>query len=130
VSKSTDRDNSFDDRWEIDMDLLGQLIGQHLKLYPLFENITILGCGYIGKALAEYWQEAGHLVAGATRCRELEVLPIESTLKIVPIDGNDLTAMSSLMTGQNTLVVSPASAQSIDVAHYQTAYLNTVMDSP
>ncbi len=55
---SIGRNNPFDEHIPtIDMDLLSKSIGQQHQGRPIFENIAILGCGYVGGALADCWQE-------------------------------------------------------------------------
>jgi nucleoside-diphosphate-sugar epimerase len=124
----TDKSNSLNENTPaIDMNLLQQLINQQAERHPLFENITILGCGYVGTALAEYWQEQGHLVTGTTTSRAREFLLAEAVSKVVVMKGNDFTAMHSLLQGQNTVVVSvaPTGTQEVDAATYEKTYLDT-----
>ena len=62
-----DRNNPFDEHIPtFDMDLLQKLIGQQSRHRQTFENIAILGCGYVGGTLADHWQDRGHFVTGTT----------------------------------------------------------------
>jgi nucleoside-diphosphate-sugar epimerase len=123
-----DRNNPFDEHIPtLDMDLLGKLIRQQAQRRTDFENIAILGCGYVGSALADCWQEQGHIVTGTTTSRE-RVAPLEEIVaKVVLMRGDDLTAMHSLLEGQDTLVVTiaPTGFQQADDATYETTYLTT-----
>jgi nucleoside-diphosphate-sugar epimerase len=124
----TDKSNPFNENTPaIDMHLLQQLISQQAERHPLFENITILGCGYVGSALAEHWQEQGHFVTGTTTSRAREFLLAEAVSKVVVMSGDNFKAIHSLLQGQNTLVVSvaPSGAWEADMATYQTTYLDT-----
>jgi nucleoside-diphosphate-sugar epimerase len=123
----TDRNSPFDENVPaMDMSLLQQLIGQHAQRHPLFENITILGCGYVGTALAEYWQEQGHLVTGTTTSPERVALLAETVSTAVVMKGNDIQ-VRSLLEDRNTLVVSvaPTGFQAADEANYENTYLAT-----
>ena len=51
---------------ELDMALLQKLLQQQAQRRLLSENIAILGCGYVGCAIADYWQKQGHFVTGTT----------------------------------------------------------------
>ncbi|WP_309732411.1 SDR family oxidoreductase [Chamaesiphon sp. OTE_75_metabat_556] len=124
---SADRNSPFDENVPaMDMSLLQQLIGQHAQRHPLFENITILGCGYVGTALAEYWQEQGHLVTGTTTSPDRVALLSKTVSTAVVMKGNDLR-VSSVLEDRNTLVVSvaPTGFQAADEASYAETYLAT-----
>ena len=124
---SADRNSPFDENVPaMDMSLLQQLIGQHAQRHPLLENITILGCGYVGTALAEYWQEQGHLVTGTTTSPDRVALLSETVSTAVVMKGNDLR-VSSVLEDRNTLVVSvaPTGFQAADEASYAETYLAT-----
>jgi nucleoside-diphosphate-sugar epimerase len=124
----TDKSNHFNENTPaIDLNLLQRLISQQAERHPLFENIAILGCGYVGSALAEHWQEQGHFVTGTTTNRKREFLLAEAVSKVVVMNGNDFTAVHSLLQGQNTVVVSvaPTGSQEANTAIYETTYIDT-----
>ena len=109
------------------MDLLRQLMQQQIPRRPIFENIAILGCGYVGSALADYWQEQGHLITGTTTSQE-KVAALSATIsRVVAMKGNDRTAVRSLLQDQSTLVVSvaPTGSQEANDATYEETYLDT-----
>jgi nucleoside-diphosphate-sugar epimerase len=123
-----DRNNPFDEHIPaFDMDLLSKLIRQQAQSRSILENIAILGCGYVGSALAACWQEQGHFVTGTTTSRERLARLGELVSKAVVIKGDDLTAVHSLLEGQDTLVVSvaPSGFQQADEAAYADTYLTT-----
>jgi nucleoside-diphosphate-sugar epimerase len=123
-----DRNNPFDEHIPtLDMNLLQKLISQQSRHRSIFENIAILGCGYVGSTLADYWQDRGHFVTGTTTSSSRVAALAGSVSKAVVMRGNDLTAVSSLLEGQDTLVVSiaPTGFQEADAATYETTYLDT-----
>ncbi len=125
---SIGRNNPFDEHIPtIDMDLLSKLIGQQHQGRPIFENIAVMGCGYVGGALADCWQEQGHFVTGTTT-RNYRVAAISANVsQAVVMTGDDLTAVQLLLEGQHTLVVSvaPTSSQEVDDKTYEHTYLTT-----
>jgi nucleoside-diphosphate-sugar epimerase len=123
-----DRNNPFDEHIPaFDMDLLSQLIRQQAQSRSILENIAILGCGYVGSALAACWQEQGHFVTGTTTSRERLARLGELVSKAVVMKGDDLPAVHSLLEGQDTLVVSiaPTGSRQADEATYADTYLTT-----
>jgi nucleoside-diphosphate-sugar epimerase len=112
---------------ELNMDHLQQLIRQQTQRRPLFENIAVLGCGFVGSPLADYWQDRGHSVTGTTTSRE-RVASLAATLsRVVLMKGDDVAAVGSLLQGQDTLVVSvaPTGFQEAKAATYESTYLAT-----
>ena len=112
---------------ELNMDHLRQLMGQQAQRRAIFENIAILGCGYVGSALAEYWEDRGHCVTGTTTSRE-RIASLSATLsKVVLMRGDNVTAVQDLLQGQNTLVVSaaPSGSQEASEVDYEATYLTT-----
>ncbi len=109
------------------MDLLRQLMQQQIPCRPIFENIAILGCGYVGSALADYWQERGHLVTGTTTSPERVVALSAIMSRVAVMKGHDQTAVESLLQDQSTLVVSvaPTGFQEANEATYEKTYLDT-----
>jgi nucleoside-diphosphate-sugar epimerase len=112
---------------ELNMDQLRQLMNQQAQRRPIFENIAILGCGYVGSALADYWQEQGHCVTGTTTSRGRVAELSAAISQVVLMKGNDITAVQSLLQCQSMLVVSvaPRGFQEADEATYEATYLTT-----
>ncbi len=128
MNNSVDRNSSFDQNIpELDMAYLQKLLRQQAQRRPLFENVAILGCGYVGSALADYWQGQGHFVTGTTTSweRVASLDPIVS--QVVLMKGADAGAVQSLLQGQDTVVVSVAPTNSVaaDEDGYSTTYLST-----
>jgi nucleoside-diphosphate-sugar epimerase len=112
---------------ELNMDHLQQLIRQQTQRRPIFENIAILGCGYVGSALADYWEDWGHCVTGTTTSRARVTSLSAAISNVVLMKGDDVTAVQSLLQGQDTLVVSvaPTGFQEAEEATYKATYLAT-----
>ena len=108
MNNSIDRNNPFDEGAPtLNMDLLSQMIRQQAQNRPIFENIAILGCGYVGSALADCWQERGHFVTGTTTSRERVASLAKTISKAVLMKGDDFTAVHSLLQGQDTSALLP-----------------------
>ena len=128
---SIDKNNPFGEPSSaLDMDLLATLIRQQTQNRPLFENMAILGCGYVGSAVADYWQDRGHDVTGTTTSKERRAALSGIVSKVVLLKGDDLTALQSLLQGQDTLLVSvaPTGSQVASEATYADTYINTTQN--
>jgi len=68
-------------------------------------NITILGCGYVGTALAQFWQNAEHTLTLTTTTTE----KIPTLQKISPlvkiVKGSDLDSLISALENQEVVVL-------------------------
>jgi nucleoside-diphosphate-sugar epimerase len=106
---------------------LEKLLRQQAQHRPLSENIAILGCGYVGCALADYWQERGHFVTGTTTSWKRVASLSEVVDQVFLMKGDDADAVQSLVRGQDTVVVSvaPTGSQVVDETTYETTYLAT-----
>lgn len=125
---SVNENNSFENNTpELDMAQLQKLLRQQAQRQPLFENITILGCGYVGSALAYYWQDRGHFVTGTTTSWERVASLSEIVSQVVLLKGDDADAMQSIVQGQDSIVVSvaPTSSRAAEEDGYSTTYLST-----
>ena len=109
------------------MAYLQELIRRQSERSPMYENTAIIGCGYVGSALADYWHQRGHVVTGTTTSvlRIPELQPITSRVAVVA--GNDLDAMQTLIQDQDTVVVSvaPKGSRAVDANVYAQTYLAT-----
>ncbi|MEL6383857.1 MAG: SDR family oxidoreductase [Cyanobacteria bacterium J06626_18] len=88
-------------------------------------NVTILGCGYVGTALAEFWSNKGIHVMGTTTHAE-KIVALEPTVaKAMVAKGNDLEAIRAVFEGQDIVIVSvaPTNAYTVDAAIYAATYL-------
>lgn len=91
-------------------------------------NITIIGCGYVGTTLAEYWhQKQNHLITATTTTNE-RVEELEKVAdKVVVMKGDDATAIQSVVQNQDVVIVSvaPISDRQVDAEGYAATYLPT-----
>jgi len=106
---------------------LRSLLRQQAQLPQLYENIAILGCGYVGSALADFWQTQGHFVTGTTTRPERVALLSRLLSQVVVMTGDDAHGLTSLCKGQNTVVVSvsPSGSRLASESDYATTYLST-----
>ena len=125
---SFDRNSPFDENIsELDMAHLQEILRQQAQRRPLYENVAILGCGYVGTALAYHWEGQGHFVTGTTTSPERFASLSEFVSKVVVMKGDDARAMESLLQDQDTVVVSvaPTGDSLVDEDVYSTTYLST-----
>ncbi|MGK7954581.1 MAG: SDR family oxidoreductase [Crocosphaera sp.] len=93
----------------------------------LVKKVAVIGCGYVGKAVAHYWYEKGYFVTGTTT-REENILELkEITHNPIVMIGNDLGAIETVIKDQETILVSvaPISDRQVDSAAYAQTYLPT-----
>ncbi|WP_066379698.1 SDR family oxidoreductase [Anabaena sp. CA = ATCC 33047] len=86
-------------------------------------NITIIGCGYVGCAIAKYWQQNSSFVVTVTTTTP-ERVPTLQTLadKVIVTKGNNLEGLTSALQNQDVVLLS-VGAKGADV--YEETYLNT-----
>ena len=86
-------------------------------------KIAIIGCGYVGSALAYHLKEMGHYVTVTTRSPEKvsALQPISDAVCI--LEGNDLGRMKDLLQHQDAIVISVAadSQKTYRAAYQETA---------
>jgi len=86
-------------------------------------NVAIIGCGYVGTALARYWrQELGFVVTATTTTPERVAVLEALEAKAVVVNGNDPEGLRSLLQDQDTVVLS-VGAKNANV--YKETYLHT-----
>ena len=85
-------------------------------------NTVILGCGYVGKAVAQRWQQLELNVTAttttATRISELEPL----ANRVVIVRGDDAVGVKSLLSNQHVVLLSIGSP---NADAYEATYLQT-----
>lgn len=86
------------------------------------KNIAIIGCGYVGKAVARYWHQLGSVLTVTTtkpdRVAELEAI----AQQVVVVKGNDAIGMRSVLEKQDKVLVTVGAANR---QVYREAYLET-----
>ncbi len=83
---------------------------------------AILGCGYVGKAVAQLWGNQGASVTATTTSsdRVAELRPIAAAVQVV--NGSDAKGIAALLQGQDTLLICVGAGRQ---ANYEETYLNT-----
>ncbi len=93
----------------------------------LSEKVAVIGCGYVGKAVASYWHQLGYFVTGTTTREEKvsELQPV--TNQTIVMTGNNLEAVERVIENQDTILVSiaPISDRQVDAETYGETYLPT-----
>ena len=85
-------------------------------------NIVIIGCGYVGTAVARLWQEAGHTVTATTTTPE-RIPELEKVAQhVVVLRGDDLETMSNVLKDKQVVLLS-VGAKNRTV--YEETYLKT-----
>ncbi len=87
-------------------------------------NVTIIGCGYVGTAVARHWQQQGLTVTATTTtpARISELAPLVD--RAVVVKGNDAANLEALLTHQQVVLLSVGAADR-SASGYEEAYLTT-----
>lgn len=91
------------------------------------QKVTVIGCGYVGKAVVSHWYKQGYFVTGTTT-REEKLSELETiTHQTVVMSGDDLSAVEKVLENQDTILVSiaPISDRQVDAEVYAQTYLPT-----
>ncbi|MBW4576522.1 MAG: SDR family oxidoreductase [Aphanothece sp. CMT-3BRIN-NPC111] len=91
-------------------------------------NIAIIGCGYVGTALARHWhQNNSHIITATTTTKE-RVAQLERVAhRVVVMKGDDFSALRSVVQNQDAVILSvaPTSDRQIAANLYEETYLRT-----
>ncbi|BAY84303.1 NAD-dependent epimerase/dehydratase [Calothrix parasitica NIES-267] len=86
-------------------------------------NIAIIGCGYVGCAVAKYWKQNNDLVITATTTTTAKVSTLQEVAnKVEIVAGSDLEALKAVLQNQDVVLLS-VGAKSAD--SYEETYLKT-----
>ncbi|NEQ64212.1 MAG: SDR family oxidoreductase [Symploca sp. SIO2D2] len=86
-------------------------------------NVAIIGCGYVGTAVARYWFEEQGLVVTVTTTTPERVPVLEAMgLRVVLVKGNDSEGLKSVVENQDTVLLSVGARNS---QTYEETYLKT-----
>ena len=83
-------------------------------------KIAIIGCGYLGSALAQYWAKKGHFITAATRSAALLKKLETAFQKRTLIDCNDLERLYALLEENKLVALCPFAERSEE---YESDYL-------
>lgn len=86
------------------------------------KKALIIGCGYVGRAVAKLWREKGYFVTATTTTPEKVEFLKNFAQKVLLFKGNDLNTLQSLLEGQEVVLFS-VGAKSADA--YASTYLET-----
>ncbi len=101
-------------------------IGEQKK-EKIGKKVAIIGCGYVGKAVASYWYQQGYIVTGTTT-REEKISDLENiTHNPVVVRGDNLEAIEKVVEDQETILVSiaPISDRQVSAEVYAQTYIPT-----
>ena len=99
---------------------------EDLSSHEQHHNLAIIGCGYVGTAVARYWQQQGHFVT-VTTTRQERVTEIEELAgQVLVVKGNDPSGVQSVLQNQDTVLLSvaPISDRQVDADTYGETYFS------
>ncbi|MBE8965538.1 SDR family oxidoreductase [Nostocales cyanobacterium LEGE 12452] len=87
-------------------------------------NVAIIGCGYVGYKVAQYWQQEMNFVVSVTTTSPERVPALQSVAqRVVVTCGNDIDGLKSVLHNQDVVLLSvgPKSSEVYEEAYLQTA---------
>lgn len=91
-------------------------------------NVAIIGCGYVGTAVARHWyQNRGYYITATTTSKE-RVSELEQVAqRVVIMRGDNETAMQAVVQNQDAVLLSiaPTSDRQVESHIYEETYLHT-----
>ena len=87
-------------------------------------KIAVIGCGYVGSAVACLWQEKGHTVTVTTTTPEKVSNLSAIAERVIVTRGDDLATLKELLTDREVVLLS-VGAKKRDRTTYEHAYLQT-----
>jgi nucleoside-diphosphate-sugar epimerase len=90
-------------------------------------KLAIIGCGYVGRAVARLWHEAGNEVTVTTTTRDKVASLQAIASQVVVLRGDDLSALQQVVANQDLVLLSVGSKQRTPEA-YRQAYLETAQN--
>lgn len=89
-------------------------------------NIAIIGCGYVGYAVAKYWQQNTDIIVTATTTTPERIPVLQAVAhQVVVLQGNDQERLTSVLQNQDVVLLC-VGAKSADV--YKETYLHTAQN--
>jgi len=86
------------------------------------QKMMILGCGYVGRALAHFWTGCGvEVTATTTQADNISLIQPFATHTVV-VEGSDTDTLAELVEGQEVLAITVAAKDRNDYSH---AYVET-----
>ena len=87
-------------------------------------KIAIIGCGYVGKAVAKKWYEQGHELTVTTTTPEKVPQLADFVHHVKVLQGNDLEALKEICQGQDIILLSVGSKGRTE-EKYRFSYVQT-----
>lgn len=87
-------------------------------------KISIIGCGYVGSAIARLWQEKGHTVTVTTTTPDKVSNLSAIADRVVVTKGDDLGTLQEVLADRDVVLLC-VGAKKRDRATYEQAYLQT-----
>ena len=87
-------------------------------------KISIIGCGYVGSAIARLWQEKGHTVTVTTTTPDKVSNLSAIADRVVVTQGNDLGTLQEILTDRDVVLLC-VGAKKRDRVTYEQTYLQT-----
>lgn len=89
-------------------------------------NIAIVGCGYVGTAVARHWHQNNGDRITATTTTEERVSELEQVAqRVVVVKGDDETALKSVVGDRDLILLSVAPTRPLGANSYEETYLRT-----
>lgn len=89
-------------------------------------NVGILGCGYVGTAVARRWHQDNSYHITATTTTEERVSDLDPVAqKVVVIKGDNETALKSVVQEQELILLCVAPTRQLGANSYEETYLHT-----
>jgi nucleoside-diphosphate-sugar epimerase len=86
-------------------------------------NVAIIGCGYVGSKVAQYWQQQKSFVVTATTTTPQRVTELQGVAqRVAVVKGNDAEGLKSVLKNQDVVLLS-VGARGADF--YEETYLQT-----
>ena len=90
-------------------------------------RLAIIGCGYVGSAVARMWHIAGNDVTVTTTTSERVAILSGISSQVVVLEGNDLAALKEVVADRDVVLLSIGSKQrTLEV--YRQTYLETAQN--
>ena len=85
-------------------------------------NIAIIGCGYVGGAVAQYWQNKDFVITATTTTDERVPELQKIANKVIVVKGNDPELLKSILQHQDVVLLSVGAKRG---SNYEDTYLGT-----
>ena len=90
-------------------------------------KISIIGCGYVGSAIARRWQEQGHKVTVTTTTPDKVSSLATIAERVVVTKGDDIATLQDLLQDREVVLLC-VGAKKRDLVTYEQAYLQTAQN--